>query len=205
MDRAVAKRPRRRYGPKGGAPRWAERAALSARAKDKGDRTRDQRFGRCPLSGPVDLDRMGDDREGFALARASCSPGSSGATRRLQAAPARVHSPGYLSASVNVELLQNVVHVILDRGGTDRQPAGNLLVGQAPLDERDDLLLARRQGVSVDRFDPSGRQRSDAIEKQRRHPRRADKLATDRLSHGIDQILSRPFTRHERRDSRLRT
>src|SRR6266481_9567970 len=125
MDRAVAKRPRWRYGPKGGAPRWAGRAALSARAKDKGDRTRDQRFGRCPLSGPVDLDRMGErSRRLCAGARLLFAGLIRRDARRLQAAPARVHSPRYLSASVNVELLQNVVHVILDRGGTDQQPAG---------------------------------------------------------------------------------
>jgi hypothetical protein len=35
------------------------------------------------------------------------------------------------AAAVDVQLLQNAVHVILDCGGTEAQSAGDLLVGQA--------------------------------------------------------------------------
>jgi len=41
--------------------------------------------------------------------------------------------------------VEDVVHVVLNRGGTDRELARDLLVGAALLDERQNFALARRQ------------------------------------------------------------
>lgn len=49
---------------------------------------------------------------------------------------------GGLASVDYVKFLQDVVHVILDCGGADRELARDLLVGAALLDKRQDFALA---------------------------------------------------------------
>ena len=53
---------------------------------------------------------------------------------------------GGLAASADLKFLQNVVQVILDGGGANRELARDFLIGAALLDERQDFGLTRRQG-----------------------------------------------------------
>ena len=53
---------------------------------------------------------------------------------------------GGLAASADLKFLQNVVQVILDGGGANRELARDFLIGAALLDERPDFGLTRRQG-----------------------------------------------------------
>ena len=58
--------------------------------------------------------------------------------------------------------------VILDGSGADRQPAGDLLVREALLDQWNDLPLALGQHLPVERLGPPRRQRGQPIKQQRR-------------------------------------
>src|SRR6185312_11584707 len=82
------------------------------------------------------LEGLGMDLRGWiaeALAEA--------AGRGLQAAGAR----GDLAAAAELHLLQDIVDVVLDRRDLDREVPGDLLVGQAALDQRHDLPFAGGQ------------------------------------------------------------
>jgi hypothetical protein len=49
-----------------------------------------------------------------------------------------------LSAAAHLQFLQDIMHVILDRGGTDPKPTRDVLVGMTLLYEPQDFFLARR-------------------------------------------------------------
>jgi hypothetical protein len=59
-----------------------------------------------------------------------------------------------LAAATDLELLQDVVHVILDRGDLNPQLDGDVLVGQPVFDAPQDLHLAdsqsQRDGVALE-------------------------------------------------------
>src|SRR5262252_2428308 len=59
--------------------------------------------------------------------------------------PGQAQAGGGLAAAADLQLLQHVVHVVLDGGGADPELARDLLVGAALRDERQDLALARGQ------------------------------------------------------------
>ena|SRR5689334_19937133 len=61
--------------------------------------------------------------------------------------PGMYLEPRYrLSAAAYFQLLQNLMHVVLNRGGTNCELTGNIFVGAALLDESKDLLLTEREG-----------------------------------------------------------
>src|SRR5215813_515947 len=51
-----------------------------------------------------------------------------------------------LSAAAHLQFLEDIMHVILDRGGTDAKPTRNVLVGMTLLYEPQDFVLARSEG-----------------------------------------------------------
>jgi hypothetical protein len=53
---------------------------------------------------------------------------------------------GGLSAAAHLQLLKEIMHVVLDRGGTDRQLARDFLVGAALVRQRQDHALALGEG-----------------------------------------------------------
>ena len=111
--------------------------------------------------------------------------------------------PCDVAAPVDVQLLQNVMHVILDRRGTEAQSPSDFFVGQIARDQRRDLSFPRCQhGVSGPRRSSTGESRQPA-EEESGGPRRALQFAFDRAQNRCDQILYRSVLCDITRDPRL--
>src|SRR5581483_3346855 len=92
---------------------------------------------------PLDRGRICPDR---MLMPAAAAPGPYRPVGDLGSGLAvarRVHQRRGLGPPPDMQLLQDVVHVVLDRGRTDRELARDLLVGAALRGEREDLVFAR--------------------------------------------------------------
>src|ERR1700737_1742841 len=90
---------------------------------------------------------------------------------------------GGLSAAAHLQLLQDVMHMVLDRGGTDRQLTRDVLVGATLIHERQDFALARGEGGQwwwLGFLQEVG----EALEHRRRDVRRAMHAALYRVHHG---------------------
>src|ERR671924_618586 len=89
--------------------------------------------------------------------RARSAPGS----KELDRGPLPAHACGSLAAPAHLKLLEDVVHVVLDRRQLDREAGRDLLVRAAVVDQLQDLALADGQP----RFDAPaglpGRERAD--------------------------------------------
>src|SRR5215204_229795 len=70
------------------------------------------------------------------------APGEGGRAPAAPSAEVRCR----LSAPGHVELVEDVMHVVLDRRQFDDQPTGDLLVAQPCIDQREDLRLPGREG-----------------------------------------------------------
>src|SRR6266511_4949486 len=80
---------------------------------------------------------------------------------------------GGLAAAVDVELLEDVVDVVLDRRDLDRERRGDLLVREALLDQPQDVELPRRQ-LALDRLEGAlAGERAHAVKQRRRDLGRA--------------------------------
>src|SRR6266446_56026 len=99
---------------------------------------------------------------------------------------------GGLSAPAHLQLLQDIMHVVLDRRGTDRQLTRDVLVGATLIHERQDFALARREGRQR-RWLGFLQEVGEAIEHRRRDVRRAMHAALYRVHHGTMQLVGAAF------------
>src|ERR1700737_3205711 len=106
-----------------------------------------------------------------------------------------VPSRGGLSAAAHLQLLQDVMHVVLHRGGTDRQLTRDVLVGATLIHERQDFALARREGRQW-WWRGFLQEVGEAIEHRCRDVRRAVHAALYRVHQGTMQLVGAAFAWH---------
>ena len=113
----------------------------------------------------------------------------------------RVH--GRLHAAPELQLLENVAHVVLHRVLGDHELGGDVLVRQAARHEPEHLELAVAEPgrVAALLLDPA-RQRVELAEQPRRHRRRDQAVAARDRAHRLGQLLDRDLLQEVARSRR---
>src|ERR1700737_752577 len=104
---------------------------------------------------------------------------------------------------MHLELLENAVDVVPDRGVADPQRAPDFLVRHSFSYQSKDLLLALRQRGLRHRFVRLRGQRCDPAEQKTGNARRAIELSSQRIFNGSHQILFRTVGAHIPGDASL--
>ena len=108
-----------------------------------------------------------------------------------------------LPASMNVKLLQDIVDMILYGGGFDREPPGNLFVGQPFVETRQDLMLA---GCQVKHLPSrSIRKCGNPVDQHGRDPRRAAHFSIHNRLDRAQEVINRTVARDIAPDLSCRT
>jgi len=124
---------------------------------------------------------------------------------RRRPPPSRSKVGGGLAAAMNLQLVEDVVHVILHRGDLYSQVPGDLLVGEAAVDEIADLQLAFRKdgdcvvGLPVDVA--VAREDCDLMAERRGGARRAQELVAHRALQNADDVFRSRIVAHEASDA----
>src|SRR5688572_12583837 len=102
-----------------------------------------------------------------------------------------------LAAARDLQLVEDVVHVVFYRGLLDEQPACDFLVGQATLQQLADLTLACGQAAFLCARLGGVLSVAHALEHERRDARRADQLPAARAVHRLHELSDTAVARNE--------
>ena len=108
-----------------------------------------------------------------------------------------------LRATVDSELVEDVVNVVLDCRNLNAEPIGDLLVGEPFVDQKRDLPLPRRERRHRRQRLAVARQIGDAAKQGGGERGRAERLVSRRALDGGDKLLDRRLEGHEAGDAGL--